>query len=96
MRVPRFKVGFVFAFALFCLANIYSYYDMPESSTMDDGFVEFGWPFAIYAYGGFWTHSVILWTGLIGNLVLAICVGRVFSKAIETFKNRSSPTISVK
>jgi hypothetical protein len=62
---------------VFGAANLISYLLMPESSTIDDGFVYFGWPFYIYAKGGFFTHEVIIWTGLLGNVVLALCVTRL-------------------
>jgi hypothetical protein len=41
---------------------------------MDDGFADFGLPFEVYAYGGFWTHSVVLWGGLIADVLVALCV----------------------
>ena len=66
--------------AIFCAANLVSYLLMPESSTLDDGFVYFGWPFYIYARGGFFTHEVIIWTGIIGNLAIALCVIRLARK----------------
>ena len=75
MRSRTFILGFFATVLLFCAANIYSYSRMPAESTMDDGFVDFGLPFKVYAYGGFWTHSVILWGGLIGNVLIAMCIG---------------------
>lgn len=63
--------------ALLCVVNLFSYLRMPESSTIDDGYVYFGWPFTIYAYGGFFGHAVINWTGLIGNLFVALCASRI-------------------
>lgn len=65
---------------VFGAANLISYLVMPESSTMDDGSVYFGWPFSIYARGGFATGEAIIWTGLIGNVVLALCVTRLVRK----------------
>ena len=57
---------------------------MPASSTIDDGFVYFGWPFNIYAYGGYYGHPVYLWTGGLANLLIAgvvgVIIGLVFSK----------------
>jgi hypothetical protein len=38
---------------LFCVANLLSYLQMPQYSTLDDGYVVFGWPFAVYGSGGF-------------------------------------------
>jgi hypothetical protein len=65
---------------LFCMANVISYYLMPECSTMDDGFVYFGWPFDMYAEGGFAGTRAIIWTGLIGNIVLALCAIRLATR----------------
>ena len=71
---------------LFFAANLYSYYRMPAESTIDDGFVYFGLPFNVYAYGGFWTHSVIFWPGLIADVLVALCascaVGWIVEKRI--------------
>jgi hypothetical protein len=76
MRSRRLTIG-LFSALLFCAANLYSYYKMPAYSTIDDGFVSFGWPFRIYVEGGFVGQRVIIWTGLIGNVVLAICVAEI-------------------
>jgi hypothetical protein len=87
----------VFIALLFCVANLFSYFLMPESSTIDDGFVVFGWPFSVYAYGGFFTHTVIIWTGLIGNVFVALCAGRILKRIVDAgwFRRRllsSSPS----
>ena len=68
---------------LFCAANLISYFTMPAESTMDDGFVVFGWPFSVYAYGGFATHSVIIWTGIVGNVFVALCANRVIRRVLQ-------------
>ncbi len=68
---------------LFCTANLISYYLMPAYSTIDDGFVYFGWPFSIYAEGGFTGTRGIIWTGLIGNIVLPICVYRILMNVLD-------------
>ena len=65
---------------VFCAANIYSYFTMPQFSTIDDGFIYFGWPFAIYAEGGFAGTRGLIWTGIIGNVVLALCFTRIAKK----------------
>jgi len=69
---------------LFAAANTYSYFHMQLYSTIDDGFVYFGWPFAVYAYGGYFGHPVVIWTGLIGNVFIALCAGRVLGRTVET------------
>ena len=81
MRSRRLIISLVVTL-LFSLANLCSYLRMPESSSMDDGFVYFGWPFSVYAYGGFWTHAVIIWTGIIGNVVVALCFHRIVQRVI--------------
>ncbi len=75
MRFRKLPI-MLFIAILFCAANLVSYYRMPAYSTIDDGFVYFGWPFSIYAYGGFWSHAVFIWTGLIGNVFVASAAGR--------------------
>jgi len=82
MRLRRLPIGFLIAI-LFCGANLISYYRMPEYSTMDDGFVAFGWPFTVYEYGGFWTHSVIVWTGLVGNVFVALSAHRIVRRMLQ-------------
>ena len=77
-RSVIFTKGFFLGLLLFLAANLYSYYRMPVSSTMDDGFVSFGFPFELYAYGGFFTHSVILWAGLIADISIAVCASIIF------------------
>ena len=56
---------------------------MPQYSTIDDGFVYFGWPFTVYLYGGFWSHAVIAWTGVLGNVVVALGAGRVLGWTLD-------------
>lgn len=84
MKYKRFTIGFLGTLIWFAAANIFSYIRMPEYSSLDDGFVDFGWPLKMYARGGFWTHTVILWNGVIGNVLIALCasllVGFVIAK----------------
>lgn len=67
---------------LFCVANLLSYLQMPQYSTLDDGWVVFGWPFGVYGSGGFATTTSVIWTGIIGNLAVALCVARVLSSIV--------------
>ena len=69
--------------AVFCAANVLSYLRMPAESSMDDGFVSFGWPFDVYAYGGYWTHTVIFWTGIIGNIFVAFVCYRIARRLLR-------------
>ena len=70
--------------------NLYSYFRMPiEHPTMDDGFVDFGVPFKLYAYGGFAGQSIILWRGLLINLLLTLCVSIILGwMAEKMFRSR--------
>lgn len=89
-RSKIFRIGFFIGILLFVSANISSYYRMPTESSIDDGFVDFGIPFKLYAYGGFWTHSVILWDGLLTDILIAVCVSIILGWAFEKlFMNRS-------
>lgn len=70
--------------AIFYAANLRSYYLRPEYPTLADGFVYFGWPFYIYAEGGFAGTRGIIWTGLIGNVAVGLCVHRVAMRLVTT------------
>jgi hypothetical protein len=69
--------------AFFCAANVFSYLRMPAESSLHDGFVSFGWPFDVYAYGGYWTHTVIIWTGIIGNIFVAFVCYRIARRLLR-------------
>ena len=75
MRSKYVAIGLLGSAAFFIAANIYSYLRMPASSTIDDGFVYFGWPFNVYAYGGYYGHPVYIWTGMLANIAIATIVG---------------------
>ena len=81
-------VDFLVATVL-CAVNIYSYLQMPAYSTIDDGFVYFGWPFKIYAYGGYFGHAVILWTGLIGNVFVGLSARRILRAVVLQMRERN-------
>ena len=89
MKFLKLPVSFLVAL-IFCAANIVSYYLMPEESTISDGFVYFGWPFSVYAYGGFWTHAVIIWTGIVGNVFVALCAHRVIRRLLQHIATQKS------
>ena len=78
MRLRKSTITLAVVIA-FCAANIYSYF-MPDYPTLDDGFMYIGLPFAIYAEGGFAGTRGFIWTGLIGNVVLALCIARIATK----------------
>jgi hypothetical protein len=89
MKSLKLPLSFLVAL-VFCAANILSYYLMPEESSMDDGSVYFGWPFSVYAYGGFWTHAVIIWTGIVGNIFVALCAHRVIRRLLQHLETQKS------
>ena len=88
MKLRNLTIGLVVGIALFIVANIYSYIRMPASSTIDDGFVYFGWPFNIYAYGGYYGHPVYIWTDLLANVVIAAIVGVIIGLAFAKLAPR--------
>jgi hypothetical protein len=80
----------------FCGVNFYSYYQMPEYSTIDDGCVYFGWPFSLYASGGYAGVSLILWTGLIGDLFVALAAIRLLDRLSAKWPSRPSENATVR
>jgi len=90
---------YCFVAIVFCAANLYSYYQMPEYSTIDDGFVYFGWPFSIYAIGGYVGLPVTIWTGIVGNIFVALSASRFLQRSVEKLVQRkslgSSTTVAV-
>ena len=52
---------------------------------MDDGSVYFGWPFSVYFYGGYAGGFHIAWTGVIGNVFVALCTARVVGAVVDRF-----------
>jgi hypothetical protein len=52
---------------------------------MDDGFIYFGWPFSVYFSGGYAGGSAIAWTGVIGNVAVALCTARVATAVVDKF-----------
>lgn len=83
LRSKAFTFGFFGGLLLFVAANLYSYFRMAEYPSMDDGFVDCGVPFKLYAYGGFFGHSVILWQGLLADVLIAICMSIILGWVIE-------------
>ena len=79
MKNPKSVIALSVAL-VFGVANLISYLLMPEFSTLDDGFATFGWPFNIYARGGFAGGEAVCWTGVIGNIAVALCVSRLARK----------------
>jgi hypothetical protein len=88
MRLRKRTISF-FVAIFFCAANLFSYYRMSKYS-IADGFAYFGWPFSIYGYGGFVSHSDYIWTGLIGNVFVALAAVRVLWWIVEKLSARVS------
>ena len=72
MRTGAFRIGFAIGLLPFIWFNIYSYNHMYKVDC-GDCFVFFGFPFYLYRTGGFANSTIILWNGLIANVVIAIC-----------------------
>ena len=72
---------------IFCAANFFTYVRMPAESTLSHGFVSFGWPFDVYFEGGYVGNSGIIWTGLIGNIAIALCVVWVLLRLVKRWPN---------
>ncbi|HMH45953.1 MAG TPA: hypothetical protein VK557_20865 [Pyrinomonadaceae bacterium] len=89
MELRHIRVGFVISVTLFTAANIYTYARMRAFSSIDDGFAYFGWPFNIYAYGGYFGHPVYVWTGMLANLVIVVIVGLVIALLLARLTRRS-------
>ena len=77
MKSRIFKAGFLSGRLTLFIINIFSYYSMVSGSVMNDANIEFGFPFKLYASGGFSGNSIV-WHGLIADLLVAICAGVIF------------------
>lgn len=71
-RDKSFGIGFAIGLLPFIWFNIYSYNHM-DSVICPDCSVSFGFPFYLYETGGFFGLTIILWKGLIANVVIALC-----------------------
>ena len=76
---------------VFCAVNIYSYFTM--HSPFYDGVAYFGWPLNMYVEGGLAGIREIIWTGLIGNAVIALYVASVADIAFIAIKIFGSPQL---
>ena len=87
-RIPTITLAVVL---VFCALNIYSYVTMHGPF---DAMTYFGWPFNMYGEGGFvtWTRQII-WTGLFGNVIVALYVASVAEIALTTIKIFGSPNL---
>ena len=65
-----FVVGFALGIIIVALLNYFSYMysDRPDIS---HAIHTFGFPFSVYQYGGYSYNEEILWTGLIGTILIA-------------------------
>jgi hypothetical protein len=72
IKDKSFWIGFAIGPLPFIWLNNYSYNQMYKVNC-DDCFVFFGFPFYLYQTGGFAGPTIILWNGLIANVVVALC-----------------------
>ncbi|CAN5206360.1 hypothetical protein BH18ACI2_BH18ACI2_19400 [soil metagenome] len=88
-RDKTFIAGFFCCLFLFVVANGYSYSLIDESSCFDC-FFEFGFPFHLGQYGGFFTVHRFLLGGLIADALIAIftstAIGLVCSRLFGTLR----------
>ena len=82
MRSKSFALGCAASFALLVVANYHSYTRM-LSSTCDDCYISFGFPFRVWVEGGFVGITQIVWSGVVANIAIAICAGLVSGWAVE-------------
>ena len=79
---------------VFCAVNLFSYILMLNHPYISHRMASFGWPFDMYAEGGFVTTTKeVIWTGLIGNVVLALYVASVAETAFTAIKIFVSPRL---
>jgi hypothetical protein len=89
MRSKSFALGFVVGFALLFAANYYSYTQM-QNSFCDDCFISFGFPFEVWIEGGFVTIRRIVWSGVVANTAITVCVSFILGWVVEKIsKSRS-------
>lgn len=86
-----FNIGFLFGLVLLALINYFSYLNLDSPKT-SHSLHSFGFPFAVYEYGGFITIEQILWFGLIADILIAIifsfAIGLIFKFVWERFTTK--------
>ena len=87
-RIPTITLAVVL---VFCAANFYSYFSL--YTPIFDGMRYFGWPLNMYAEGGFTGTKEVIWSGLLGNVVVALCVAGIADFALTTIKIFVSPNL---
>ena len=71
-----FAIGFAVGLLIFVSANVISYRQMLRGTVLTDAPTAYGFPFKFHAssgFGGEW----ILWSGLIADILIAVCVGAI-------------------
>ena len=66
-----FFAGFMFGLFLFPVINYFSYLSFPKPY-ITHALHKFGFPFTVYADGGFEYTKQILWFGLIADILIAL------------------------
>lgn len=90
IQTGAFGIGFAIGLLPFVWGNYYSYKRMYEGSC-NDCFLSFGFPFDLYETGGGWGGARgILWSGLIADLVLALCVATCIVWVFKRLLRRAS------
>ncbi len=80
MNSKIFIISFLSSLVSFVAVNIYSYSKVVDP--MCSFPVEFGLPFTLGTYGGYFTTTHILWSGIIANGIVALCSSYILAWAV--------------
>ncbi len=83
MQTKIYAVSFLIVFALFIVANYYSFAQMKYPCI--DCSAEFGFPFRIWIERGIVGVRRILWGGLLADLLIASCISMILGWIVEKF-----------
>ena len=75
MNPKIFIISFLSGVVSFVALNVYGYGKVFDP--MCSFPVEFGFPFTLGTYGGFVTTTHILWSGVVANGIVALCLSFV-------------------
>ena len=81
-----FAIGFAVGLLIFVSANVISYRQMLRGTVLTDAPRAYGFPFKFHAssgFGGEW----ILWSGLITDILIAVCVSAILGTLSEKMFN---------
>ena len=83
-KIDQFSTGMLVSAFIFGLLN---YVQFHRPGVCDDCFRSYGVPFTAYQSGGFVTVAVLVWPGIVADvlvmLVVGIAIGWLLSKIVE-------------